>query len=131
MKQRATNRTKTMYDGDRPRIGQMLAALILCTCSITGFANEFYAEAEVVSSEAIKQIDQRRLLAAECLGGKPRSGSLVQLLHWDLGTGHCERIEEHETITGYRVIYKWNDQLFSQVMTERPGERIPLRIEVD
>lgn len=106
--------------------------LILCTCLICGpaFAAEFYDNARVVRSEPIMRIEQHRRLSEDCLGGKPQTDNLIELLNWDLGTGHCEQIERTETITGYRVFYKWDNQMFSQVLTEPPGDTIPIRVDL-
>jgi hypothetical protein len=107
--------------------------LILCTTLICGSASaaEFYDEARVVRSEPITRIDQHRRLAEDCLGGKPQTDNLIELLNWDLGTGHCEQIERTETITGYRVFYKWDNQMFSQVLPDAPGDTIPIRVDLN
>ena len=107
--------------------------LILCATLICGSASaaEFYDKARVVRSEPITRIDQHRRLSEDCLGGKPQTDNLIELLNWDLGTGHCEEIERTETITGYRVFYKWDNQMFSQVLTNAPGDTIPIRVDVN
>ncbi len=106
--------------------------LIVCTCLICGSASaaEFYDNARVVRSEPIMRIEAHRRLSEDCLGGKPQTDNLIELLNWDLGTGHCELIERTETITGYRVFYQWDNQMFSQVLTEPPGDTIPVRVDL-
>ena len=94
------------------------------------YSAEFYDKAEVIRSEPITRIEHNRHLAIECYS-KPETNDLVELLHWDLGTGHCSVTQTTETITGYRVYYQWDDQVFSHVVAERPGSYIPIRIEVN
>ena len=105
-----------------------LIALILLL-GRPAFPAEFYDKAEVIRTEPLTRIEHNRHLAVECFS-KPETDDLVELLHWDLGTGHCSVEETTETITGYRVYYQWNDQVFSHVMAERPGSHIPVRVEV-
>ena len=106
-----------------------LIALILLL-SNTAFSAEFYDKAEVIRTEPLTRIEHNRRLAVECFS-KPETNDLVELLHWDLGTGHCSVEETTETITGYRVYYQWDDQVFSHVVAERPGHYIPVRVEVN
>jgi len=107
--------------------------LILCTTLICGpvSAAEFYDKARVVRSEPIMRIDQHRRLSEDCLGGRPQTDNLIELLNWDLGTGHCEQIERTETITGYRVFYQWDNQMFSQVLSEAPGDTIQVHVDLN
>jgi hypothetical protein len=34
-------------------------------------------------------------------------------------------------VTGYRVYYRWDGRVYSQVMRERPGPTVPLRVRLD
>ncbi len=106
-----------------------LFALILLL-SAPAFPAEFYDEAEVIRSEPITRTERTRHLAFECFS-KPGSHDLLELLHWDLGTGHCSVEETTETVTGYRVYYQWDGQVFSQVMTKAPGSHIPVRVTLE
>ena len=106
-----------------------LFALVLLL-SKTALSAEFYDKAEVLRTEALTRIEHNRHLAVECFS-KPETDDLVELLHWDLGTGHCSVEETTETITGYRVYYQWDDQVFSHVVAERPGNYVPVRVEVN
>jgi len=94
------------------------------------FSAEFYDKAEVIRTEPLTRIERNRHLAVECFN-KPETNDLVELLHWDLGTGHCSVEETTEIITGYRVYYQWDNQVFSHVVAERPGSHIPVRVEVN
>jgi hypothetical protein len=111
--------------------------LILITASLWSVSSPtlaeeiFVADAEVIHTEPITKMHQQRSLAQECVTTKPRSTDLVVLLHWDLGTGNCASYKQEQLITGYRVFYRWDDHVFSQVMTQIPGERIPVRVRID
>jgi uncharacterized protein YcfJ len=112
---------------------QSVRAIILIMILIAGlpaFPAEFFDTAVVVRSEPVTRIDRNRRLADACLS-KPETDNLLTLLHWDLGTGNCIVEETTETITGYRVYYQWQDQVFSQMMAERPGTYIPVRVEIN
>ena len=116
-----------------PNFLRMKWRLLLCACLICGSASaaEFYDKARVVRSEPIMRIDQHRRLSEACLRGKPQTDNLIEQLNWDLGTGHCEQIERSETITGYRVFYQWDNQMFSQVLSEAPGDTIPVHVDLN
>ena len=61
---------------------------------------------------------------------KPTDGTLSALLAWDLGLNcRTERIESRE-VTGYRVFYRWDDRVYSQVMASAPGATIPLKLRI-
>lgn len=100
----------------------------ICLVSDPISAAEFYDEARVIRAEPIVKIEVHRTLSESCLGAKPVTDNLIELLNWDLGTGHCELVERTETITGYRVFYRWDNQEFKQVMIDHPGETIPVRV---
>ena len=38
---------------------------------------------------------------------------------------------ESSTVTGYRVFYRWDDRVYSQVMASTPGATIPLKVRID
>jgi len=109
----------------------LMAASLWCISSPVMAEEEFVADADVIHTEPITKTRQRRSLAEECVTAKPRSDDLVLLLHWDLGTGYCASHKQEQLVTGYRVFYRWDDHVFSQVMTQEPGERIPIRIRLD
>jgi uncharacterized protein YcfJ len=90
----------------------------------------FVASADVVRSEPIVQSHQRRVLSDQC-ATKPAQPDLLNLLYWDLGTGPCADVIEEERITGYRVYYRWDDHVFSQLMAQQPGDQIPIRVSVN
>ena len=104
--------------------------LLIASAIPVASAAEFTAEAEVIRSEPIFRVSQRRSLTAEC-AAKPSQRDLVTLLNWDLGTGHCAAYESDKTVTGYRVFYRWDDRVFSQEMQQEPGDWIPVRVHID
>ncbi len=104
--------------------------VLILLLSRPAFSAEFYDKAEVIRTEPLTRIERNRHLAVECFN-KPETNDLVELLHWDLGTGHCSVEETTEIITGDRVYYQWDNQVFSHVVAERPGSQIPVRIEVN
>ena len=94
-------------------------------------ATEFYDQAEVVRFEPITRIERTRQAIPGCLTKKPETTQLMELLQWDLGTVNCVKTTTEETITGYQVFYRWDNQLFSQVTQELPGQTIPVHIRID
>ena len=68
-----------------------LFALVLLL-SKTALSAEFYDKAEVIRTEPLTTIEHNRHLAYQCFS-KPETNNLVELLHWDFGSGHCS-VEE-------------------------------------
>ena len=56
---------------------------------------------------------------------------LAQTLAWDLGMNCREEVLDSGAITGYRVFYRWDDRVYSQVMASAPGATIPLTVRLD
>ena len=113
---------------NRSSLSSLFTLILLLSGS--AFSAEFYDKAEVIRTEPLTTIEHNRHLAYECFN-KPDTNDLVALLHWDFGSGHCSVEETTETITGYRVYYRWDDQVFSHVMAEHPGGYIPVRVEIE
>lgn len=109
---------------------RFISLLILSSLILKpAYADEFYDKAEVIRTEPLTKIEHKSHLAYECYS-KPETDDLVELLHWDLGTGYCSVEETTETITGYRVYYQWDDQVLSHVVAKPPGSFIPVRVEI-
>ena len=90
-------------------------------------AGEFRVEAPVVDVEPITAPAQ----VVEHCDDKPTDSNLSALLAWDLGLNcRTERVESRE-VTGYRVFYRWDDRVYSQVMASAPGATIPLKVSID
>lgn len=90
-------------------------------------AGELRVEAPVVEVEAIRAPPVRMEHCAD----KPTNASLSSMLAWDLGLQCRTETVASETVTGYRVFYRWDDRVYSQVMASRPGDTVPLKIRVD
>ena len=53
-----------------------------------------------------------------------------EIIFVDDATEHLDSATD-KRITGYRVYYEWDEQVFSQVTHEIPGQTIPVHIRVD
>ena len=90
-------------------------------------AGELRVQAPVVDVEAINAPPVR----VEHCADKPANASLSDVLAWDLGLRCRTEMVASEAVTGYRVFYRWDDRVYSQVMTSRPGDTVPLKVRVD
>ena len=104
-------------------LGALLAVLVGAAAS----AGELRVQAPVVDVEPISAPPTR----IEHCDDKPLNGSLAQTLAWDLGLNCREEVLDSGAITGYRVFYRWDDRVYSQVMASAPGATIPLKIRID
>jgi hypothetical protein len=111
----------------------MTAALaLILTLTLLPFgriaqAGELRVQAPVVDVEPINAPAVR----VEHCAGKPPNASLAQTLAWDLGLDCRTELVESGSVTGYRVFYRWDDRVYSQVMASRPGTTIPLKVRID
>lgn len=117
-----------------------LRLLAATTLGLTGMliggataAGELSVQAPVVNVEPLKGPSR----TVEYCDDKPAdddSGQrpgLTRILAWDLGLNcRTERIGSTE-ITGYRVFYRWDDRVYSQVMASAPGATIGLTVRLD
>jgi len=94
----------------------------------TAAARELRVSAPVVDVQPVTE----PAMEIEYCDDKPDEASgLVSMLAWDLGMNcRTERIES-ATVTGYRVFYRWDDRVYSQVMSSAPGSSIPLKVRLD
>ena len=115
-----------MKTGTRKMMSRSLAALLLAAAT-SAFAGELRVQAPVVEVEPISAPPTR----IEHCDDKPLNGSLAQTMAWDLGLNCREEVLESGAITGYRVFYRWDDRVYSQVMAAAPGATIPLKIRID
>jgi hypothetical protein len=83
-------------------------------------------QAPVVNVEPIKSPNRQ---IEEC-PEKP-AGGLAATLSWDLGESCIVRSVASDRIDGYRVFYRWDDRVYSQVMDSRPGASIALTLKVN
>lgn len=89
-------------------------------------AGELRVSAPVVNVEPIASPDR----VVETCPAKPTNG-LGATLRWDLGIScSTQRVPSGE-VTGYRVFYRWDNRVYSQVMDSNPGASIALTVSVD
>lgn len=105
----------------------LLATLLIGTTALAN-AREFQVRAPVIDVETLTE----PALEVQHCPDKPADGSgLGDLMAWDLGLAcRTERIDS-DRVTGYRVFYRWDDRVHSQVMRTRPGSTIPLNVRLD
>ncbi|NIP13221.1 MAG: hypothetical protein GWM88_00155 [Pseudomonadales bacterium] len=104
---------------------------VLIVLSASASAREILVEGDVVrvipltASSVVVERD------GDCAPVKPAGqADLVALLAWDLRADCLTRRREVQVQDGYRVYYRWDERVYSVVMSERPGPTIPLRINV-
>ncbi|MCZ6711883.1 MAG: hypothetical protein O7B25_16075 [Gammaproteobacteria bacterium] len=69
--------------------------------------------------------------SGDCESDKPSyERGLVALLSWDL-RADCRTVRrEIDVVEGYRVYYEWDDRVYDAVMSRRPADTIPLRVNL-
>ena len=94
-------------------------------------AEEFYADARVVRVEPLTKLTNVRKIKEACKGTKPADAGIIELLHWDLGTGPCAEFSQEVSISGYRVFYEWNERTYTQTMDQSPGSYIRVLVSIE
>jgi hypothetical protein len=104
------------------------AALALTTLIAAGLAQagEISVSAPVVNVEPIASPDR----LVESCPAKP-AGGLGATLRWDLGISCSTHRVPSDEITGYRVFYRWDNRVYSQIMDRNPGAHIALTVSLD
>ena len=109
----------------------LTTGLMLCMITLPvlgdGHGNMLRVHAPVVEVEPLTE----PAVELERCEQHPPDGSLVAALAWDLGEYCTVEVIESATVTGYRVYYRWDDRVHSQVMAERPGKTVPLVVRLD
>ena len=107
-----------------------VAAITLATLTVNGtaFAAEMRVQAPVVDVEPLTE----PAMEIEHCDARPGSAAtLTAMLAWDLGMNcRTERVAS-TTVTGYRVFYRWDDRVYSQVMPTAPGPTIALKVRLN
>ena len=94
-------------------------------------AREMRVEGEVVRVIPLNTTTVVVERDGDCAPAKPAGqADLVALLAWDLRADCFTHRREVEVEDGYRVYYRWDERVYSVVMSERPGPTIPLRVDV-
>ena len=106
---------------------KVVVVLLTLVAAAGAAAGELRVQAPVVDVEPISAPPTR----IEHCDDKPLNGSLAQTMAWDLGLNCREEVLQSGAITGYRVFYRWDDRVYSQVMAAAPGATIPLKIRID
>jgi hypothetical protein len=107
-------------------MSRFVAALLLAAAT-SAIAGELRVQAPVVDVQPISAPPTR----IEHCDDKPLNGSLAQTMAWDLGLNCREEVLDSGAITGYRVFYRWDDRVYSQVMGAAPGATVPLKIRIN
>lgn len=117
---------------DLPNLNRLglpvIALLLLLLLLISSRANsgELMVEAPVVNVETLTGPDRIVQVCPE----KP-TGGLTATLRWDLGVNCTRKRVPATEISGYRVFYRWDNRVYSQVMDSRPGTTIALSVSLD
>ena len=90
-------------------------------------ADEFVYDANVVRSEPVTTTRVLDRMPAECLIGKPATGSMGALLEWDVGCDQPQTIE----VRSYRIIYEVEGESFVAYSDVPPGKTLPVRISLN
>lgn len=111
-----------------PTLGPALLVLAAICAASPAHARELQVRAPVIDVEPVTE----PALEVEHCPEKPGNGSgLAALMAWDLGLDcRTERIDS-DRVTGYRVFYRWDDRVYSQIVSSRPGSTIPLTVRLD
>lgn len=104
-----------------------LIPLMAIAAAGTALAGELTVSAPVVDVEPVRAPPT----SVEYCDDKPAGASLAQTLAWDLGLKCRTEFIESAEVTGYRVFYRWDDRVYSQVMAAAPGATIPLSVKLD
>ncbi len=121
---------KILTETAAQRMLQITLILGFLLTSYLASAAELYAEANVLSAEPIIEVEQSHQQLNGCPGVKPVGNNILDLIDWDLRSGNCLVTNDIETISGYLVRYQWDEQVFSQVMSEPPGRTVPIYLNI-
>ena len=104
---------------------------LLLVLSASAAARELLVEGEVIRVTPLTASSLVVERNGDCAPVKPAGqADLIDLLAWDLRADCHTRRREVEVQEGYRVYYRWDDRVYSVVMSEMPGATIPLRVNV-
>ncbi len=86
-------------------------------------------DGRVVNSEPVLSERRYEVEEGDCAPVRPAPGaSLVDVLRWDL-RADCRTVwRTEEYVDGWRVWYEWEDEVYTRVVDEQPGETVPLRL---
>ncbi|MGE0624067.1 MAG: hypothetical protein AB7I04_04940 [Pseudomonadales bacterium] len=106
----------------------VLLAAVLITGAAPALAGSLTVQAPVVDVQPVTEPARE---VQRCDGKPDRSRGLAATLAWDLGLNCRTELVETGQVTGYRVFYRWDDRVYSRVMSRSPGDSIPLTVRLD
>ena len=111
-------------------VAMALFALTLCMGSaLAATPAELIVEGTVVQSEPVMATRRVSEQVGDCDPIRPTPGAgLLDVLRWDLRADCRTEWREEEYVDGWRVWYAWEDEVYSRVMDERPGETVRLKL---
>ena len=105
----------------------LLITLLTLLSAGNVLAGEFQVRAPVVDVEPITE----PAMEVEHCADQPSAHTLSATLAWDLGLNCQKETIASDRVTGYRVFYRWDDRVYSQVMSAAPGATVALKVRVD
>ena len=107
----------------------VLPVLFFSSFSAAAWGEErlVYADVErvVPITERASHLDIER-----CVTQRPQHhASLAETLRWDLSDA-C-RVQTRSITQGYTVHYRWGNRRYTHRMKQHPGERLPIRVQVE
>ena len=105
-------------------------AMLLAALSMAGSADEVIFDSRVVEVQPMTRTMREAVKVGDCAPAKPTAPDLAALLAWDLRADCRVEYETREQVTGYRVVHLVDGRRFEQVMDERPGETIAVRLRL-
>jgi hypothetical protein len=96
--------------------------------AVNAKASELQVHAPVVNVEPLREAPQE---IERCPDRPLSDAGLAEILVWDLGLNCTTELIHSATVNGYRVSYRWDDRVYSQVMSTPPGNTVPLKVRLD
>ena len=122
--------TEGRRDLARALLALALFATTLCAGHVLAAGPaELVVEGMVVQSEPVMATRRVSERVGDCDPARPAAGAgLLAVLRWDLRAECRTEWREEEYVDGWRVWYAWEDEVYSRVMDERPGETVRLKL---
>lgn len=113
-------------------MNRRITPIVLVSLSLLMAANieadELQVLAPVVNVEPLREAPEE---IERCPEQPLPDAGLAELLIWDLGLSCTTDLIYSATVSGYRVSYRWDDRVYSQVMAKPPGDTVPLKVRLD
>ena len=121
-------------EGRRDLVRAVVAVVLFAATLCAGHAladgpSQVVVEGTVVQTQPVWATRRVEEHVGDCAPERPATdASLLALLRWDLKADCRTEWREEEYVDGWRVWYAWEDEVYSRVMDERPGETVQLRL---